>query len=391
MDLQLSDEQQLIQQTARDFAQNVLAGNVAALDKHEGAETYNQNLAELSELGFMGMLVAEDWGGSNVGAVAYVLAVTEIARVCPSTAVAMSINNLISSLLNDFGSERQRSEYLVPLCSGAKANAAFALTESSAGSNPAQMRTSARAATQGDEHGWELNGTKQWITNGAIADFFAVWARTDPAAGGGKGISCLLVDRTNPGLSLGPCVEKMGQRGNPTNEVILQDCFVPERNIVGEVHKGFRYAIGGLVGGRLGIAALALGVASAALDFAAKYMLEREQFGKPLVQHQGLQWRLAECYTELEAARLLLLQAAWCKDSNRPYTKQTSMAKLYCADKGNQICYAALQMLGGYGYVTDFPMERFTRDIRITSIYEGTSEIQKLIIARELIKELNEL
>ena len=391
MDFQLSEEQQLIQQTARDFARDVLAQNIAALDKHQGAEIYSQNLAALSELGFMGMLVDDKWGGSNVGSVAYVLAVTEIGRVCPSTAVAMSINNLISSLLNDFGSEQQKQRFLQPLCSGQMANASFALTESSAGSNPAQMQSSAKACSQDGVQGWRINGTKQWITNGAIADFFVVWARTDSAAGGGKGISCLIVERDNPGLSLGPNVEKMGQRGNPTNEVILQDCFVPESNIIGAVHQGFRYAIGGLVGGRLGVAALALGIASEALEFAGKYMLEREQSGKPIIHHQGLQWQLAESYTDLEAARLLLWQAAWRKDAGLPYTKQTSMAKLYCTDKGNAICYRALQMLGGYGYVTDFPMERFTRDIRITSIYEGTSEIQKLIIGRELIKELQEL
>ena len=391
MDLQFSEEQLLIQQTARDFARDVLAHNIAALDKHEGSDVYNQNLAALSELGFMGMLVDDKWDGSNVGSVAYVLAVTEIGRVCPSTAVAMSINNLISSLLNDFGSEQQKQRFLQPLCSGQMANASFALTESAAGSNPAQMQTSAKASNRDGVQGWEVNGTKQWITNGAIADFFVVWARTDPEAGGGKGISCLIVERDNPGLSLGPNVEKMGQRGNPTNEVILQDCFVPESNIIGAVHQGFRYAIGGLVGGRLGVAALALGIATEALEFAGKYMLEREQSGKAIIHHQGLQWQLAESYTELEAARLLLLQAAWRKDAGLPYTKQTSMAKLYCTDRGNAICYHALQMLGGYGYVSDFPMERFTRDIRITSIYEGTSEIQKLIIGRELVRELQEL
>ena len=391
MNFQLNEEQQLIQQTAREFARDVLAKNVVALDDGTGSEIYQQNLQSMSELGFMTMLAEERWGGSNVGALAYVLAVTEIGRICASTAVAMSINNLVSNLLNDFASDEQKEKYLQPLCAGSKSNAAFCLTESGAGSNPGQMRSAAVPDTQQGISGWRLTGTKQWITNGAISDFYLVWARTDANADNGKGISCFIVDRDSPGLSLGPNVAKMGQRGNPTNEVILEDCFVPASNIIGEVHQGFRYAIGGLVGGRLGIAALALGVASEALDFAAKYALEREQFGKKIIYHQGLQWQLAERYTELEAARLLLHQAAWLKDNQLPYTKQTSMAKLYCTDKGNQICYAALQMLGGYGYVQDFPLERYTRDIRITSIYEGTSEIQKLIIARELISELSQL
>ena len=388
MDFQLSEEQLLIQQTARDFARDVLAQNAVLVDQHKGEEAYIANLASLSELGFMGMLVDDAWGGSNVGALSYVLATAEIARVCASTAVAMSINNLVSNLLNDFADDAQKERYLRPLCTGAKPNAAFCLTESGAGSNPAQMQTSATPATQDDKSGWKITGTKQWITNGSIASFYIVWARTDNSASSGKGISCFIVDRDSAGLMLGPHADKMGQRGNPTNEVIMQDCFVPDENIIGEVHQGFKYALGGLVGGRLGVSALALGIAREALDYAARYMLQREQFGKPIIHHQGLQWMLAESTTDLEAAGLLLYQAAWLKDAGLPYTKQASMAKLYCSEKGNSICYQALQMLGGYGYVKEFPLERYARDIRITSIYEGTSEIQKLIIGRCLIEEL---
>ena len=388
MDFQLSEEQQLIEQTAKDFAQDRLAENAAKLDEHQGDDVYIRNLAELSELGFMGMLADDNWGGSHVGALAYVLAVKEIARKCAATAAAMSINNLVTNLLNDFANDQQKEAYLRPLCLGEKANAGFCLTESSAGSNPAQMQALATPTTVDGRLGWSITGTKQWITNGSIADFYIVWARTDKDAKPGKGISCFIVDRCAPGLTLGPHENKMGQRGNPTNEVILQDCFVPEDNIIGEVHQGFKYAIGGLVGGRLGISALALGIATEALDYAGHYMLQREQFGKPIIHHQGLQWMLSEAATDLEAAKLLLYQAAWRKDHGLSYTKEASMAKLFCTDKGNHICYQALQMIGGYGYIKEFPLERHCRDIRITSIYEGTSEIQKLIIARCLIQEL---
>lgn len=388
MDFQLNEEQIIIQQTACDFARDKLADNAALVDDHRGEDAYVANLAALSELGFMGMLVDDKWGGSNAGAVSYVLAVAEIAGVCASTAVAMCINNLVSGLLAEFANDEQKTRYLRPLCLGEKANAAFCLTEAGAGSNPAQMRAHAKKAEVNGANGWVINGSKQWITNGGIADFYIVWARTDAAAEDGKDIGCFIVERNSAGVDVGAHDNKMGQRGNPTNEIVMQDCFVPDANVIGQPHQGFRYALGGLVGGRLGIAALAFGVARAALDYAARYMMQREQFGKPIIHHQGLQWILAESATELEAARLLLCQAAWLKDNNLPYTKQASMAKLYCADKGNDICYKALQMLGGYGYMRAFPLERYCRDVRITSIYEGTSEIQKLIIGRCLIQEL---
>ena len=390
MHFQLTSEQQLIQQTARDFARDVLAPNAALVDEHQGETQYLENLKALGELGFMTMLVDEQWGGSNTGAVSYAIAVTEIARICASTAVAMSINNLVSNLLMDSANDDQKTRYLVPMCHGEKPHAGFCLTESGAGSNPAQMRASAQKVEHNGQTGWSITGSKQWITNGSIADFYIVWARTDESASAGKGISCFIVDRNSSGLSIGPHENKMGQRGNPTNEVIMQDCFVPDENVIGTVDQGFRYAVGGLVGGRLGIAALALGVATEALDYAARYMMEREQFGKPIIRHQGLQWMLSESATDLEAARLLLYQAAWLKDNDLPFTKQASMAKLFCSDKGNEICYKALQMIGGYGFIKEYPLERYCRDIRITSIYEGTSEIQKLIIGRALIQELEE-
>lgn len=387
MDFSFSEEQLLVQRTAREFAQGPLAANSAAADRHQGMDAYVANLRRLTELGFMSMLVDPEWGGAGADAVSYVLAVAEVGRECGSTGSAMSVNNLTASLLNQYASDEQKRRYLQPLCRGEKPIGSFCLTESGAGSNPAQMRATATPATRGNRPGWELNGTKQWITNAEIADFFVVWARSDPDPAA-KGISCFLVDRDSEGLSLGPHAEKMGQRGNHTNDVTMQDCFVPEENLVGEAHRGFRYALGGLAGGRLGIAALALGIAEGALDYASRYVLEREQFGKRLVDHQGLQWMLAECHTEIEGARLLLHKAAWLHDAGQPFAKLASMAKLQCTERGNQVCYKALQMLGGYGYMREFPLERAARDIRLTSIYEGTSEIQKLIIGRCLIEEL---
>ncbi len=389
MDFSYTNEQLLTQKTARDFANTELAANAKPLDNDKNAHIYNENIQKLSKLGFMGMLVDEEYHGSQAGTVAYTLAITEIARHCAATAVGVSINNLISSLLFTFGTEQQKEKYLKPLCLGEKLNAGFCLTESSAGSNPAQMKTSAQLIKKNNKQQWQLNGSKQWITNGNISDFYIVWARSDSEAEEGKGITCFIVDRDTEGLEVGPNEDKMGQRGNPTNTIFFNNCLIPQENIIGSVHEGYKYAIGGLVGGRLGIAALALGVASEALDFSTRYMLEREQGGKKIAYHQGLQWMLSDAWTDLEAGRLLLHQAAWLKDNDMPYTKQASMAKLYCSDKGNKICYNALQLTGGYGFTKDFPLERYCRDIRVTSIYEGTSEIQKLIISRCILQEFN--
>jgi alkylation response protein AidB-like acyl-CoA dehydrogenase len=245
------------------------------------------------------------------------------------------------------------------------------------------MKMSARA----DGDGWILNGAKQWITSGAIAGFYLVWAVTDPAAKPGRGISCFIVPRDSDGLRPGPDADKMGQHGSPTNEVVFEEVKVGRENLLGEENEGFRIAMRELQGGRIGIAALALGVANAAMDEARRYMKEREQHGKKLAEHQGLQWMLAERMTELEAGFWLMIRAARKKDAQQPYGKEAAMAKLLCTEAGNRATYDALQLFGGYGYMRDFPLERYARDIRITSIYEGTSQIQKHIIARELLRE----
>ncbi|MBF2754495.1 MAG: acyl-CoA dehydrogenase family protein [Gammaproteobacteria bacterium AqS3] len=389
MDFALSEEQRLIQQSAREFSDRALAPHAAAFDRGENPEGYVENLRELTRLGFHGMMVAGEWGGSEVGALAYVLAVAEIGRGCASTGSAMSINNLVTSMLNQSAGDDQKARFLHPICTGEKPFAGFCLTESGAGSNPAEMRTAARPAVQNGQSGWVLNGAKQWISNAGIAETFLVWACSGEI--GSRQITCFIVEGGADGLSIGPHDEKMGQCASHTNEVVLEDCFVPDDHIVGELHEGLRLAFGSLDGGRLGIAALALGIAGAALDYATCYALEREQFGKKLAEHQGLQWMLADCHTELEAARLLLYRAAWLRDAGQPINKEASMAKLYCTEKGNEICHRALQILGGYGYMREFPLERHVRDIRLTSIYEGTSEIQRIVIARCLIEEYGQL
>jgi alkylation response protein AidB-like acyl-CoA dehydrogenase len=312
--------------------------------------------------------------------VAFSLAITELARACASTAVSVSVSNMVAEVIQAIGTDDQKQEYLPKLCSGEFYGGSFCLTETEAGSDPAAMKT--RAVKDGDS--WVLNGTKVWISTAAIAGVYVVWAVTDPSAPKGKGISCFLVPAGTPGLKVGKPEQKMGQKGSGTHEVIFEDCRIPLDALMGAENQGFKIAVTELAGGRIGIASLALGVAGAALDYARDYIKERKQFGRPLADFQGLQWILADHYTEMEAARLLTMQAAAFKEAGKPFANQASMAKLMATEKGNQACYSALQLLGANGYMKDYPLERFARDIRVTSIYEGTSEIQKVIIARNL-------
>jgi alkylation response protein AidB-like acyl-CoA dehydrogenase len=294
--------------------------------------------------------------------------------------VLVSVSNMVAEVIQAIGSEQQKQQYLPKLCSGEYYGGSFCLTETEAGSDPAAMKT--RAVKDGDS--WVLNGSKVWISTAAIAGVYVVWAVTDPDAPKGKGISCFLVPADSPGIEVGKPEQKMGQKGSGTHEVVFKDCRVPLDALMGQENQGFKIAVVELAGGRIGIASLALGVAGAALDYARDYVKERKQFGKALAEFQGLQWMLAEHYTEMEAARLLTMQAAALKEAGLPFAQQASMAKLMATEKGNRACYAALQLLGANGYMKDYPLERFARDIRVTSIYEGTSEIQKVIIARHL-------
>ncbi|MAC47067.1 MAG: acyl-CoA dehydrogenase [Oceanospirillum sp.] len=385
MHMALTEEQQMIQDMARKFAQTELEPVAAELD-HTGDQTILlANLKKLAELGFMGLNVSAEYGGTEAGVVAFSVAMTEIARACASTAVTMSVTNMVAEVIQVVGNEAQRQKYLPKLCSGEYPAGSFCLSEANAGSDPSGMRTS--AVKDGDD--WVINGAKQWISSAEYAGVFVVWAVTDKAAKKGKGISCFLVDADNPGVKISKAEDKMGQKASATNEVLFDNCRVPDSAIMGELNDGFRIAVAELAGGRIGIGSLALGIGSAAMDYAARYTKEREQFGQPIANFQGLQWMMADHYTELEAARLLLMSAAWKKEQGLPFAKEASMAKLFATEKANTACYSALQLMGGNGYVKEYPLERFARDVRVTSIYEGTSEIQRVIIAREILKELD--
>lgn len=382
MQIALTEEQQLIQDTARQFARTELTANAAVLDRHEGRDTFLANLKQLAELGFMGLNIDAEYGGSEAGVVAFSTAIIEIAYACASTAVTVSVTNMVAEVIQAVGNEAQKKTYLPRICSGEYAAGAFCLTEANAGSDPSAMR--ARAVRDGDD--WVLSGSKIYITSAEYAGCFVVWAVTDPEAAKGKGISCFIVDADSDGISIGKAEEKMGQRGSATNVVSFDDCRVPASNVLGELNRGYRVAVGELAGGRIGVGSLALGIGLAAMDYARDYMAEREQFGKKLADFQGLQWMLADRYTELEAARLLLMQAAWQKEQGQAFATAASMAKVFASEKANAACYSAQQIAGGMGYISECPLERFTRDVRITSVYEGTSEIQRVVIARDLLR-----
>ncbi|TRX57029.1 acyl-CoA dehydrogenase family protein [Thalassomonas sp. M1454] len=381
MNLALTEEQQMIQDMAKKFAESELAPVAAKLDETGDQQLFQTNLASLAELGFMGLNIKAEYGGVEAGTVAFSLAITEIAKACASTAVTTSVTNMVAEVIQAVGNEEQKQNYLPKICSGEYLAGGFCLTEPSAGSDPAGMKTT--ATKDGDDY--ILNGSKIYITSGTIAGVFVVWAVTDTEARKGKGISCFLVEAGTPGMTIGKNEDKMGQKASPTNEVHFENCRVPASAMMGQENKGFAIAVGELAGGRIGIGSLALGVGLAALDYARDYIKERKQFGQPLSNFQGLQWMLAERYTDMEAARLLLMSAASTKEQGLPFGTQASMAKLYASEKGNQACYDALQLLGGAGYIKEYPLERMARDIRITSIYEGTSEIQKVIIARDVL------
>ncbi len=384
MQLALTEEQQMIRDTARQFAESELAANAATLDEHEGREVLLANLKSLAELGFMGLNVRAEYGGTEAGVIAFSVAISELARGCAATAVTVSVTNMVAEVIQAVGNDEQRATYLPRICGGEYPAAGFCLTESGAGSDPAAMRT--RAVRDGDE--WVLNGSKIYITSAEYAGCFVVWAVTDPEAPKGKGISCFIVENGLPGIEIGKAEDKMGQRGSATNTVTFTDCRIPASALMGEEGRGYRVAVGELAGGRIGIGSLALGVGLAALDYARDYLGEREQFGAKIATFQGLQWMLADRYTEMEAARLLLMQAAWNKEQGLDFGTAASMAKLFASEKANEACYSALQMLGGAGYIREYPLERLARDVRITSIYEGTSEIQRVIIARDLLRSV---
>ena len=383
MNLDLNEEQKLIQDTAREFAAAELEPVAAELDSGGDNPVFYENLRKLAELGFMGLNIRDEYGGSEAGVIAFSVAMTEIARACAATAVTVSVNNMVNEVIQALGSEEQKQTYIPKICSGAFQAGAFGLTETGAGSDPAGMTTT--AVRDGNE--WVLNGSKIFITSASCAGVFVVWAVTDPKAPKGKGISMFLIEAGTPGLVIGKREEKMGQHASPTNEILFQDCRVPQEALMGKVNDGFRAAVTELAGGRIGIGSLGLGIGLAAMDRATRYSLERTQFGRKISEFQAIQWKIADMYTELEAARLLLMNASFRKEQGRPFAKEASMAKVFATETANRACYEAMQIFGGYGYTRDYPIERYARDARITTIYEGTSEIQRVIIAREILRE----
>jgi len=384
MDLSLNEEQSMIQDMARKFAISELAPAAERLDQEKDRKTLVANLKKLADLGFMGINIDAAYGGTDAGSVAFSLAITEIARGCASTAVTTSVTNMVAEVIQAVGNEQQKRTYLPKLCSGEFSAGAFCLTEVSAGSDPSSMRTTATK----EGANWVLNGAKQFITSAEYAGIFVVWAVTDKSLPKGKGISCFLVEANTPGMAIGKAENKMGQHASSTNEVLFENCHIPESALLGELNKGYKVAVGELAGGRIGVGSMALGIASAAMDFARGYIKERKQFGQTIADFQGIQWMLADAYTELEAARLLLMNAAFVKEQGQSFGKQASMAKLYTSEVANKACYTALQLMGGNGYIQDYPLERYARDVRVTTIYEGSSEIQRIIIAKQLLSEV---
>ncbi|MEW5725684.1 MAG: acyl-CoA dehydrogenase family protein [Thermodesulfobacteriota bacterium] len=382
MYLELTGEQRMIQEMAADFARTELEPVAAELDRTKNREILKANLKKMAELGLMTMAVPEKYGGAEVGAVAYSLAMTQIAKACAATAVTMSVTNMVAEVIAEFAPEELKSKYIPRLASGEYLAGAFGLTEPQAGSDPRNMRTF--AAPDG-EH-FVLNGSKRFISSAEYAGIFVIWAVTrKEAIRQGRGISAFLVEAGTPGFIVGKDEEKMGQVGSSTNELIFEDCRIPRTQLLGNLDDGFRIALMELDGGRIGIASLALGIGLAAMDFATQYAKQREQFGQPIANFQAIQWMIADAYTELEAARWLIMRAAWLKENGKPYSLPASMAKVYASETANRVCYQAIQMLGGYGYTKEYPVERYARDARITTLYEGTSEIQRLVIARHIL------
>jgi alkylation response protein AidB-like acyl-CoA dehydrogenase len=380
MNFQLTEEHLAVRNAARDFAQNVLKPGVIERDTHQRFPA--DEIKQLAELGFMGMMVDPKYGGSGMDTISYVLAMEEISKIDASTSVCMSVNNsLVCWGLEAFGTEEQKQKYLVPLAKGEKIGA-FCLSEPEAGSDATSQKTT--AIDKGDYY--LLNGTKNWITNGSSASVYLVIAQTNPEKGH-KGINALIVERGMEGFIVGAKEDKMGIRGSDTHTLIFNDVKVPKQNRIGEDGFGFKFAMKTLSGGRIGIASQALGIASGAYELALAYSKERKAFGKTISQHQAIQFKLADMATEIEAARTLCLKAAWLKDQHKNYDLAGSMAKLYASRVAMWVTTEAVQIHGGYGYVKEYHVERLMRDAKITQIYEGTSEVQKIVISRSLLKD----
>jgi butyryl-CoA dehydrogenase len=382
MDFALNDEHKMIQEMARNFAQKEIAPVAAELDAK--GEFPSRHLPKMAELGLLGMMVPIEWGGVGLDTLAYVLALEEISVACASTAVTMSVNNsLFCAPILKFGNDKQKEKYLRDFAMGSKLGA-YALSEPGTGSDAANQQTT--AVLKGDKY--LLNGRKNFITNGPNADAMIVYAMTDKEKRH-KGISAFIVEKGYPGFSIGKVEKKMGICASSTSEIVLDNCEVPKGNLLSTEGHGFTIAMATLDGGRIGIGTQAIGIARAAFEAAAKYSTVREAFGHPISEFQAIQHFLADMATDIDAGRLLVHRAAWLKDHGLPFGKQAAMAKLFCSETSHWVTDKAVQIHGGYGYIKDYPVERYFRDAKITEIYEGTSEIQRLVIARNVLKEIS--
>jgi alkylation response protein AidB-like acyl-CoA dehydrogenase len=380
MHFQLTEEHEMIRQAARDFAQAELLPGV--IERDEEQKFPKEQVRQMGELGFMGMMVSPEFGGSGMDTLSYVLAMEEISKIDASASVAMSVNNsLVCWGLEKFVNEEQKRKYLTPLAMGEMIGA-FCLSEPEAGSDATSQSTT--AVDCGDHY--LLNGTKNWITNGNSASIYLVIAQTDVAKGH-RGINALIVERDMPGFVVGKKEQKMGIRGSDTHSLMFTDVKVPKENRIGEDGFGFKFAMKTLSGGRIGIAAQALGIAAGALELATKYAQQRRAFGKVIADHQAIAFKLADMATRVEAARLLVYKSAWLKDQGLPFDKESAMAKLYASETAMWVATQAVQVHGGYGYVKEYHVERLMRDAKITEIYEGTSEIQRVVISRAHLQE----
>jgi alkylation response protein AidB-like acyl-CoA dehydrogenase len=379
VNLGLTETQVLVQKTARDFASRVVAPQAASTDATERFP--REVLRGLADLGLMAINVPTELGGSGAGVVAYALAMQEVARACASTAVMMSVANMVGEAIARFGTQAQKETHCPKLASGEHAMGSFALSEPDAGSDPGGMRTTARR----DGSEWVLDGAKQWITGGTHAGVYIVWARTLPPEAAAKGISCFLVEGGAKGLKVGRPEDKMGIRGSDTVALELDGCRVPADALFGQENGGFKIAMMALDGGRIGISSQAIGIARAALEEAVAYSKVRQAFGVPIAQHQAIAWKLADMHTQIEAAHLLSMRAAWLKEHGQTFSQQAAMAKLFASEAAVRVCNEAVQIHGGYGYTREYAAERHLRDARVTMIYEGTSEIQRVVIARGVL------
>ncbi|MBX7152075.1 acyl-CoA dehydrogenase [bacterium] len=378
MDFKFSEEQELIRETAKNFAQEYLAPFAHERDEHQ--KFPKEAVEKLGELGFMGMMVSDKYGGSGLDAMTYVLVIQELSKVDASAGVICSVNNsLVCFNVEKYGTEEQKQKYLVPLASG-KALGAYSLSEASSGSDAASLQCFAEK--KGDHY--LVNGTKLWVTNGASSDYVVCFIRTDRSSKT-KGISAFVVDKKFPGFRVGKKENKLGIRASDTTELVFENCMIPKENLLGEEGIGFKIAMETLDGGRIGIAAQAIGIAEGALEEAVKYSKTREQFGQSISKFQANEFKIADMATRVDAAKMLLYRACWLKDNGQKYGKEAAMAKLFASETAMAVTTQAVQMHGGYGYTKEYPVERMMRDAKITEIYEGTSEIQRVVIARHVL------